>query len=321
VDRPTKGPRPQIPVVKHDTVIDDLLAAERIILLREHAELENALVRGARSGRLARVLPGVYADAAAATEPITRIAAVSRWDPDAVICGRAAASLTYWDEIAVGTIQVASPARHQQQTGYEFTRRRIPPELIQELGQIAVTVPSLTAVELATLEFTDPIDLALRQRQATLDSLKAALRATPFRSGNRDRWSVLLDSRAEPWSRAERLAHRLYREAGIRGWVTNRRTVIPDWATYYLDIAFEQQQVASEIDGLIHERDAGLFESDRLRQNALVLNGWLILRFTWGMLTEDPDYVVRTTRQALATADGFVPRAGCRGRDTPRRTA
>jgi very-short-patch-repair endonuclease len=43
-----------------------------------------------------------------------------------------------------------------------------------------------------------------------------------------------------------------------------------------------------------------VFESDRLRQNALLLAGWLVLRFTWQMLTEDPDYVVRTTRQALA---------------------
>ena len=307
--------------MKHDTLIEDLLASERVILLREHPKLENALGRGTRNGRLSRVLPGVYADPATATDPTTRIAAVSRWDPDAVICGRAAASLTYWPEIEVGTIQVASPIRHHRQSGFEFTRRRVPPELVRTLGEIALTVPSLTAVELATLEFTDPIDVALRQRQVTLDSLKAALRATPFREGNRDRWSVLLDSRAEPWSRAERLAHRLYREAGIRGWVTNRRTVIPDWATYYLDIAFEQQQVASEIDGQIHERDAGLFESDRLRQNALVLHGWLILRFTWRMLTEDPDYVVRTTQQALAMADGIVPRTGCRGRDTPRSTA
>ena len=113
---------------------------------------------------------------------------------------------------------------------------------------------------------------------------------------------MLLDSRAEPWSRAERLAHRLYRGAGIAGWVGNLKTV-PDWATYYLDIAFERQRLACEIDGG-DPRQRRRFETDRERQNALVLCGWTVLRFTWRMLTEDPAYVVWATRQALAMADG-----------------
>lgn len=288
--------------MKHDTLIDDLLATEGVILLRDHLDLQKPLGRGVHSGRLARVLPGVYADAGSASEVSTRIAAIARWDPNAVICGRAAASLTYWPKINVGAIEVASPARHAKQPGFAFTQRRIPPEFVYRRDGISVTSPSMTAVELATLEFTDPIDLVLQERQATLDTLQAALRATPQRAGNRHRWKVLLDSRAEPWSRAERLAHRLYWKAGVGGWVTNRKTVISDWVTYYIDIAFEAQRVASEIDGKIHLRDAKKFEDDRYRQNALILNGWLMLRFTWKMLTEDPDYVVRTTREALAFA-------------------
>ncbi|HYI57710.1 MAG TPA: DUF559 domain-containing protein, partial [Microlunatus sp.] len=63
------------------------------------------------------------------------------------------------------------------------------------------------------------------------------------------------------------------------------------------------QRVATEIDGELHDRDAGMFEGDRLRQNALVLRGWIVLRFTWRMLTECSDYVVSTTREALAVAD------------------
>ncbi len=114
---------------------------------------------------------------------------------------------------------------------------------------------------------------------------------------------MLIDSGAEPWSAAERLAHRVYRAAGLSGWVTNHRVVVPGWATCYIDIAFRRQLVASEIDGQIHERDRTIFESDRARQNALLLEGWLILRFTWRMLTEDPEQVVATTRRALALRD------------------
>ena len=62
--------------------------------------------------------------------------------------------------------------------------------------------------------------------------------------------------------------------------------MVPDVGTYYLDIAFRRERVASEIDGRLHETDVDLFESDRIRQNALMLRGWLVLRFTWHMLDQ-----------------------------------
>lgn len=286
--------------MRADLEIDDLLASEHVILAREHRKLRDALARGVVDGRLARILPGVYADAGQATEPVIRMAAVTRWDPDAVICGHGAASLTYWPDVKVPpTLQVASPIKHQAQRGFEFCRRTVPPELVQRSGPVPVTVPALTAIDLATLDFTDPIDIALRTKQATLATLQEALQLTRKRRGNADRWSVLLDSRAEPWSHAERLAHRLYRRDGIAGWVTNRKIVLPGAGTYYLDIAFERERIAGEVDGWEYHSKPAVFESDRLRQNALVLDGWLVLRFTWKMLTTDPDYVLRTTRQAL----------------------
>jgi very-short-patch-repair endonuclease len=182
---------------------------------------------------------------------------------------------------------------------------------------IRTTTPSLTAVELATSAFTDPIDVALHRRVVSLASLREAIDLTPHRRGHVDRRRVLLDSRDEPWSAAERLAHRLYRRAGLTGWVTNLETVVPDAGTYYLDIAFRRPRVVSEIDGRLHETDVDLFETDRLRQNALVLRGWLVLRFTWYQLDRHPEYVIATTREALAlrgTNGGF---SGLSGRDTP----
>lgn len=302
--------------MRHDAVIHDLLAHDRVILAREHPELENALVRAATAGRLVRPLPGVYADPGNAADLMTRVVAVSRWDPNAVIRGRAAAKLSYWPKVGVPTIDVASPTRHTPQPGFAFERRRVPAELVQHRGPFALTVPPLTAIELSTLDDTDAIDMALRCRAADLGSLQAALLQTPKRRGNTERWRVLLDSRATPWSRAERLAHRLYREAGIGGWVGNLKVAVPQWATYYLDVAFERQRLACEIDGReFHDDDA--FESDRERQNVLVMAGWTVLRFTWRMLTEDPAYVVWATREALAICDGKAPLASRIWRDTP----
>ncbi len=288
-------------MVKHDDVIEHLLATEQVILRREHPGLDDALTRACVRGRLTRVLPGVFADPGQAEDPVIKMAAVTRWDPDAVIRGRAAASLTYWPDITTGsTVQVASPFRHRAQHGFEFTRWRVPSELVQLSGPIPVTTPSLTAIELATLDDSDPIDVALRSKQANLESLTTALTLTSHRRGNADRWRVMLDSRAEPWSRAERLAHRLYRREGITGWSTNAKLVLPGAGTYFLDIAFQRERVAGEVDGWEHHSKADVFETDRLRQNALLLDGWLVLRFTWKMLTTDPDYVVNVTREALA---------------------
>ena len=287
-------------MVKHDDVIEHLLATEQVILRREHPGLDDALTRACVKGRLTRVLPGVFADPGQAEDPVIKMAAVTRWDPDAVIRGRAAASLTYWPDITTGsTVQVASPFRHRAQHGFEFTRWRVPSELVQLSGPIPVTTPSLTAIELATLDDSDPIDVALHSKQANLESLTTALTLTSHRRGNADRWRLMLDSRAEPWSRAERLAHRLYRRDGITGWSTNAKLVLPGAGTYFLDIAFQRERVAGEVDGWEHHSKADVFETDRLRQNALLLDGWLVLRFTWKMLTTDPDYVLTVTREAL----------------------
>jgi very-short-patch-repair endonuclease len=69
---------------------------------------------------------------------------------------------------------------------------------------------------------------------------------------------------------------------------------------YYIDIAFPHVKLAIEIDGRLHEEDHDLFESDRWRQNALVADGWRVLRFTWEMLRDHPDTVVAAIRQAIA---------------------
>ncbi len=131
---------------------------------------------------------------------------------------------------------------------------------------------------LATLDCADAIDIALRTRAATLDGMREALRLTAGRVGNQDRRQVLVDSRDEPWSGAEREAHRLLRGAGIVGWRANAPKIVRG-QKYYLDLCFERQKLIVEIDGRIHQLDPELFESDRRRQNALVLDGWRGLRF------------------------------------------
>jgi len=251
-----------------------------------------------RQGKLVSVLPGVYASPEAARSIEVLMRAVNLRHPDAVVFGAAAARASFWAEAPVGTIEVAASTRLASRPGYTFSRRHIPAGLVIERAGLRYTAPALTAIDLATFECADAIDIALRSRAATLGGMYEALRLTPNRTGNQERHRLLIDSRNEPWSAAERLAHRILRGARITGWKPNLRLFL-EGCLYYIDIAFPHLKLAIEIDGRLHEEDEDLFESDRWRQNALVADGWRVLRFTWRMLKEHPEVVVAAIRQAL----------------------
>lgn len=219
--------------------------------------------------------------------------------PDGVLLGGAAARLSYWPGCPLGTIELATQVQAPPRAGFRFTRRRIPPELVVERDGLRYTAPSLTAIDLASFACADAIDNALRTRAATLAGMYEALRLTAHRRGNAERLRLLLDSRNEPWSAAERVSHRLLRRAGIEGWQPNLPIFLRGHL-YYLDIAFEKIKLVIEIDGRQHEVDEDLFETDRWRQNALVGDGWRVLRFTWAMLRDHPEEFVAAVRAEIA---------------------
>jgi very-short-patch-repair endonuclease len=252
------------------------------------------------AGLVVRLLPGVYAVTEAADVFAVRVRAVKEWQPDAVITGRAAAHLTFWPTLPVTRIDVARRGYPPQSSaGYVFQQRAIAPGFITETKAFRVTAPALTAIDLVDELEGDAIDTCLRARAARLEDLWAAFAAHPSRPGNSDRRRMLVDSRNQPWSAAERLAHRLLHSAHITGWTSNFRVVVRG-AAYYIDIAFPAVQLAVEIDGRLHEDDPSVFENDRYRQNRLVALGWTVLRFTWAMLVTRPDYVIETIRGELA---------------------
>lgn len=122
--------------------------------------------------------------------------------------------------------------------------------------------------------------------------------ATRCPSGNAERLRLLLESRTEPWSRAERALHRLLHEAGIDRWQANRLIRIGD-RRYYGDIVFPRALLVLEVDGVAFHTDPTVFEVDRVRQNDLQLHGWRVLRFTWDRIHNDPAGVLSEIRFAL----------------------
>ncbi len=227
----------------------------------------------------------------------TRILAAAFWSgPNAVLTGHAAARLTFAPTIRVPVITVALPTTiRRPSNGIRFERRRIPPELLVRRGPVAVTRPSLTAVDLAEHRAGGVIiDEVLRTRSATLEQLWRAFELTPRRRGNTMRRTLLLQSKHEPWSEPEREAHRLLDEAGITGWVTNAKI-----SRYCVDVLFEGAMLVLEIDGWEVHGTRAAFEADRQRRNELELAGYTVLNFTWRQLVDDPVWVIDCVMRAL----------------------
>jgi very-short-patch-repair endonuclease len=75
--------------------------------------------------------------------------------------------------------------------------------------------------------------------------------------------------------------------------------VVLDDSRFYVDIMFRKLKLVIEIDGRLYHTGAEVFESDRWRQNLLILDGWCVLRFTWTMIEEQPKKVVAMVREAI----------------------
>lgn len=279
--------------------VDLVIARNGVIATREHPELRGAINRRVRNGQLVPVLPGVYTTPAGATDLRARVAAVPLWDPAAVVTHEAAAALTFWPDVKVSVIRCAVKHEKATQRGYAFVRERIPPELVWRYGSVLLTNPTLTALDLAGDTDGGSIDRALLKRATTLDLMREALTLTARRRGNAERRRLLLDSREEPWSTAERQCHRLFRAAGITGWRGNRPITL-EQQEFYVDIMFRRLRLVIEIDGRKFHTEPEVFESDRHRQNLLVLHGWRVLRITWAMISDEPDQVITMVREAIA---------------------
>jgi hypothetical protein len=136
-----------------------------------------------RQGKLVPVLAGIYASTEIARSIEVLMRAASLRHPDAVVLGAAAARVSFWREAPVRAIEVAAPTRLASHPGYLFSRRHIPADLVVERAGLRYTAPALTVIDLATFECTDPLDIALRTRAATLEGMYEALRLTPNRTG------------------------------------------------------------------------------------------------------------------------------------------
>lgn len=99
---------------------------------------------------------------------------------------------------------------------------------------------------------------------------------------------------------AELRLHRLLRGAGLTGWAANVDIEVGGRVIAVADVLFPAERLILEVDGWSSHRGREAFVTDRRRQRALSLAGYLVLRFTWDDLVGRPEETLEEIRDALA---------------------
>ena len=256
-----------------------------------------------RTGAVVGVHPGVYRAAAA---------------PETT------AALHWRLPVTVPTdvdVTLRHPRSVQARTGVRVHRYGFTSQSVTQVDGLPITARATTIVDLARTEAPQVaqslVDRSVQAGWITVPQLERAGAVGARRTGNGQllrlvqrcesgstyglRSSLLrrYDARSPAQAESERILHRLLGGAGLRGWIPQYRVRLPSGFAF-IDVAFPHAQVAIEVDGRqFHGSHSERFENDRSRQNALMQAGWLVLRFTWTMLVDQPDYVLREIRRAV----------------------
>ncbi|MCD2197964.1 endonuclease domain-containing protein [Actinomycetospora endophytica] len=238
--------------------------------------------------------------------PRTRIrAAMLSLGPDATLVGGSAAYWWRMIDIPPDEVELAMPHQHRPRPrpGVRILRRAVATEDRVVLDGLAVSTRPTTvlaaAADLDLIAGARLMDRVLGKGTVTLEQLRGAQTRTAGRRGTETVRRLLVLAGGGARSEAERTAHHALRGGGMDGWVADHEVRLSGYGLAVLDLAFIALRVLVEIDGWAYHRDLRAFLRDSARQNALVLDGWVVIRTNWYELTQNPEQFVRNVSEAL----------------------
>ena len=165
------------------------------------------------------------------------------------------------------------------------------------------TVVDLGAVNKWVVE--DALEQGIRLRLYTLADVEAFVKRVGRRGRRgvgvirpllekRRRWDTITDSGLEDRFR------KLIAGAGLPDPVLQFRVRRSSGGSVSRpDFAYPDARLVIELDSEGYHNDRMTFRRDRSKQNAVVLLGWTVLRYTWWDIIEEPERVVSEIRTAL----------------------
>lgn len=280
-----------------------LLSSDGVLSQRAHprAAIKSLLA----AGRIVRVHPGVFVDAELLWSRQTRFAAALAARPSAVLWGTSAVAAITFSQEPFGKrerVELAQPT-DAPGPGLRITRRSV--TTVRRFNGLRCPPPAVVAVDAAARDDGKTAELFLRGGMIRPDELVEALGEFAGSRHQRIRREVVRSFADNPWSGGERELQQLLRGAGITGWVANVELRLAS-CICYPDVLFPDARLILEFDGYEIHGTRQAFESDRIRQNRLVLAGYTVLRVTWRRLQDEPDAVLAEIRAALALGEPRV---------------
>ncbi|HEU5487135.1 MAG TPA: DUF559 domain-containing protein [Microlunatus sp.] len=261
-----------------------------------------------RSGAWIRALPGVYRVAVVPPTPELTLRAAALWLDNGVLTGVGAA--WWWhlldDPPVRWEFQVANVTRRTQQNGVCVLRRWVDPfDVTTHRGVAVVTKPLAVLRAAVTLERgrrghgVRLIDRTKQVRAVTEPELELAFRRNRGTWGTTTMRELLERTGDRAHSNLERLGARLLTEAGVTGFTVNLCVRLTSGRTLEIDIGFRGRKLAIELDGFRYHSSPESRAIDLDRQNALIQDGWIVLRYGPDVLHDEPDRFVDEVIAAL----------------------
>jgi hypothetical protein len=262
--------------------------------------------RRLRAGRLHRLHRGIYAVGHKALPKLGRLmAAVLACGPDALLSHHSSSGLWALRMTRRRLIDVTALRRnHAGRSGISVHLvDEIHPDDRAVVHGIPVTSVARTLLDLAGVVNKEALARAIEQAERLqlfdLRAIDAVIARSQGRRGVRALRRALVDYREPPHLTRSELERRfldLCRDAGfplpaMNVWVAGQE----------VDVMWEEERLAVELDGRSFHQTRAAFERDRLRDAALQLAGYRVLRVTRRRLETEPAAVVAAIRALLAT--------------------
>ena len=199
-------------------------------------------------------------------------------------------------------VQITIPVlrRAPRLVGVQVWRSRdlIAPDVTRR-GPFRLTRLARTMIDLASVLddkwLRAALDSALRQGRTNLAWISQALNESGNGHRGADRLRALLaeyrDGDELPDSVLESFAVQLGRATGRKPKL-HWNVLDGDRRVAEVDLAWPEVRLSVELDSWLWHSSREAFEEDRARDRALQRLGWMVLRWTWGDVSSDPDSLV-----------------------------
>jgi very-short-patch-repair endonuclease len=175
-----------------------------------------------------------------------------------------------------GPVHALGPKSRNGQGFVIHRTRHLPASDVTTHWGIPVTTPLRTLLDLSGTLSLDALDAALAEAL-----VRKLVRLEDVQARATGRLAKLVATAAPTRSKLEREFRRLLREHGLPQPISNGIV-----CGYEVDLHWPEHNLVAELDGYAYHAPRRAFETDRLRDQTLLVNGWRVARVTDRQLAE-----------------------------------